>query len=408
MWVPRVNWQAVHGWLTESSLVRRTAEALLRAAGRRHLARFDQHAPTRSQNRILLGLLHQARSTRFGREHDFRRIRSLDDYRRLVPLRTRAELWREYWQPVYPRLAGATWPGIEANGVAAADSYRPRPSAALQAAHRRALGTALALAAHLRPRTPLLSGAVLLPGEEGPSSVWERSTLLERLPALVRPFARLGAEALAERCAHLPVTCLIGTAERLLPLLEGVRQVRGKRCLHDVWPNLGAILYTRRTPAAPLARLRAEAEGVLLLEMAGRAEGPIAVEDPRHGGMRLLTDHGVFFEFVPAAAEGTVLPRYGIDELEIGVPYELVLTSPAGLWACRLGRAICLEGREPLRMRFVEPALAITEERRRSRRTDLMLPTPAEAEHHPQSGGSPAMPPESSFHTPWSVRADRG
>jgi hypothetical protein len=416
MWVERVNWQTVHGWLTESSLIRRSAEAMLRAAGRRHLARFDRQAPARCQNRILLGLLHQAQNTRFGREHDFRRIRTVADYRRLVPLWTRADLWREYWQPVYPHLAGATWPGPSANGQVNDDSYRPRPSAALQSAHRRALRTALALIAHAQPRTALLSGALLLPGEEGPSSVWEQDTLRERLPSLARPFARLGEEALAERCAHLRVTCLIGTVERLLPLLENVRQFRGKRCLRDVWPNLSAILYTRRSPTAPVAQLRAEAEGVLLLETAGRAEGPIAVEDPRHGLMRLLFDHGVFFEFIsPAADCEAVGPRRGIDEIEIGVPYELVMTSPAGLWACRIGRTVCLERRDPLLLRFLEPAKEAPvadapglPTRRRPRRTDLILPTLPEVGFHPQSDGNPAAPPGSSFHTPWSILADRG
>jgi hypothetical protein len=375
---------------------------MLRAVGRRHLARFDRQAPALCQSRTLLGLLQQARNTQFGREHDFSRIRTVEDFRRLVPLCTRADLWRQYWQPVYPRLAGATWPAC---GQRDADGRISLSS--LQAAHRRALGTAFALATQGRPRKPFLSGVVLLPDDEGPSSVWERGDLVERLPALVRPYAKVGEDALMERCAHLPVTCLIGSAERLLPLLESVKQVRGKRCVREIWPSLSAILFMRRSPAATTARLRDEAEGVPLLELAGCAEGPIAVEDPRHGFMRLLFDHGVYFEFVPAAeADEPRCPRYGIEEIEIGVPYELALSSPAGLWACRIGRLVCLERRDPPLINFIEPATAV--EKRRPRRTDLMLPTLPEAERHPQSDGNPAAPPESSFHTPWSTLADRG
>ena len=80
-----MNWDAVQGWVTEHALVRRAAEAVFRAVSRRHLAQFDRLAPARCQARILLGLLHQAQTTRFGRDHDFRRIRTLDDFRR-VPL----------------------------------------------------------------------------------------------------------------------------------------------------------------------------------------------------------------------------------------------------------------------------------------------------------------------------------
>ncbi len=161
-----------------------------------------------------------------------------------------------------------------------------------------------------------------------------------------------------------------------------------------------------------MERLRREAEGVLLLEMAGRAEGPIAVEDPRHGLPRLLFDHGVYFEFVPPDQAGEPrCPRHGVAEAELGVPYELALTSPAGLWACRIGRTVCLERRDPPLIRFLDPAVpqpTTLATIRRSRRTDLIPPTPAVPAPHPQSGDSPAAPPESSCHSPWSILADRG
>ena len=65
----------------------------------------------RCQKRTLLGLVHKAHTTRFGRDHDFRRIRDIQDFRRLVPLRTPLDLWREYWQPAFPYLDDVSWPG---------------------------------------------------------------------------------------------------------------------------------------------------------------------------------------------------------------------------------------------------------------------------------------------------------
>jgi hypothetical protein len=416
-----VIWHTIQGWIRASSLVRRAIEAVLAAAGRRHLAQLDQRAPARCQTRILLDLLHQAQTTCFGRDHDFRRIRTVADYRRLVPLSTRAELWRDYWRPVYPHLEGATWPGRPANGLLDAnDSFRlTPPSAALQAAHRHALRTALALAAQGGSSVvagwpaPLLSGTLLFLTDEAPSSRTEHAILAERLPALIRPFTVVSADIEAERFAHLPVTGLIGPAERLLALIEAVKQVRGKRWLRDIWPQLSTVLFTRRPSDPPATRLRVEAgEDVLLLEMAGRAEGPLAVEDPRFGLPRLLFDHGVYFEFVPLDRAGEPrCPRYGIEEIELGAPYELAVTSPAGLWACRIGRTVCLERRDPPLLRFVETAITRTvpaEVRRPARRTDLVLSTPSLPEPHPQSAGSPAARPETSSRSPWSILADRG
>jgi hypothetical protein len=434
-----VDCKAVQGWFTETSLVRRAAEALFRACARRHLARFDQQAPGPSQKRILLGLVHQARATRFGLDHDFRRIRTVEDYRRLVPLCTRADLWRLYWQPVSPHLGGATWPGplaALANGHTVMEEV-PRPvglSAALQAAHREALRTALALVLHARPRARLFDGCFLFLGDDpAGTSLWRpkgrhRGGFEERLPALVRPYAVNGEDAkprgrrpaeavldeLAERSARLPVTCLAGPAERLLPLLARVKQVRSTGDVAAVWPGLTAVLYTRRPGSAPAVRLREETgEGVLLLETVLRPEAPIAVEDPRCGMLRLLTDHGVYFEFVPPGPKGDPQVRHGLDEAEVGVPYELVLTSPAGLWACRTGRTVCLERRDPPLLRFVEvppevrifrPLAAGVASGPEAAPVSLVVPVQPP---HRQNGGSPAAPPGSSSRTPWSALADR-
>ena len=81
------------------------------ARSRYHHVEFDRLDATRTQSHTLLALVHRGESTRFGREHDFRRIRTPDDFRRLVPLTTTADLWRERWEPALPHLNGATWPG---------------------------------------------------------------------------------------------------------------------------------------------------------------------------------------------------------------------------------------------------------------------------------------------------------
>src|SRR5262245_51186380 len=107
-------------WLAGTAPARRVAEALFRVFCRRQRVHFDRLDSTRCQARILQGLLNQARSTPFGRQHDFCRIRTLADFRRLVPLG-----------------AGVRGTLLEK---------------ALDAAHRAALRTALALAADALPR----------------------------------------------------------------------------------------------------------------------------------------------------------------------------------------------------------------------------------------------------------------
>jgi hypothetical protein len=393
-----VGWKSVQDWLADTRLARQVTEAVYGAHSRRHLARFDQLAPARCQARILLGLIHQARGTRFGRDHDFRRVRSVADFRRLVPLCTPGDLWRAYHQPAGSDLGGTTWPGpvlslASANG-------RPRPlvlSAALQAARRAAWTTALALVHHHRPRSPVFTGRMLLLGD---------SVSTADLPKALRPYALCPPTApgvslrpLAERAAGLPLTLLAGPAELLVPLLEQVKRAAGQYDIGRVWPGLAAVLYTLRSPAANADRLRnVVGEGPLLLETAFRPEGPLAVEDPRRDGLRLLPDHGLFFEFVPVEeANQPHARRFGLEEAEPGALYELALTTPAGLWACRVGLTVRVERQGPPLVRFVEVVPARSDER------FTTLPAP-----RPQSADSPAAPPENFVRSPWSVPADRG
>src|SRR5207248_8381831 len=123
-----------------------------------------------------------------------------------------------------------------------------------------------------------------------------------------------------------------------------------------------AVVYGNAPGEAP-RRALAEQLGVperrqppLLLEACVRAEGAVAVEDPRHGCLRLLVDHGVYFEFVPADEVGRPRPaRHALADVVPGVPYAVALTSAAGVWACLAGLRVCFERRDPPLLRVVEP-----------------------------------------------------
>src|SRR5437588_34719 len=100
--------------MTASRLMGCLGGACFRRQARRRLLGLDRAAPGRAQVRALLGLVHRAQTTRFGLDHDFRRIQTPADFQRLVPLRTTAELWQQYGLPGLPalgELGGAAWPG---------------------------------------------------------------------------------------------------------------------------------------------------------------------------------------------------------------------------------------------------------------------------------------------------------
>jgi hypothetical protein len=330
-------------------LARQTAEAIFRTRCRQNLARLDRIEAPRHQLRTLLGLLHQAYRTPFGRDHDFCRIRTIDDFQRLVPLRTSNELRRFLNPPVAP-LADA--------------------------ARMAAVSTALAIAARERPRARLFDGSFVLLGDDialpdDPGRV---------LPPLVRPFANVRGR----------VTCLIGSADRLSRYLDV--------CRPDDRVTPAALLFT---PSSGISSQRLTARlspDVLVLELAFRAEGAVAVADPRLGYSRLLTDHGVFFEFIPASARNSASPpRLTLDQVENQTIYELVMTAPGGWWACRTGAGVCFEQRSAALVRFA-PLPAITQAPLSRVPSVATAPTPLS---HPRTSGIPAALPESFVHSPW-------
>lgn len=350
------RWQAARRRLAHTYLFRRSAEAIFRARCRRSLGRFERLDSFQSQIRCLLGLTHAAHNTAFGREHDFRRIRGVDDFRRLVPLRTMAEL---------QRLANAA----QAPG---ADAVR-----------RAAVETALALAARERPHARVFDGTVVLLGDD----VVLPDDPKRALPALVRPFANVRGR----------VNCVVGAAERVARYLEV--------CRPDDRVTPLAVLYTS-SPAVSRTRIASRlGPAVRLMELGVRAGLAVTVEDPRFGLPRLLTDHGMFFEFLPVGDRAsTGCERLTLREIDAGTPYELVVTAPGGWWACRTGAGVCFEQSESALLRFV-PLPPVSGPEVIPTRRHSELPTPAS---RPRITGTAAAPPESFVHIPWSAPAGPG
>ena len=79
-----------------------------------------------------------------------------------------------------------------------------------------------------------------------------------------------------------------------------------------------------------------------------------AVEWPGDGGgLRLLVDGGVFFEFIPREEVGAAEPaRLSLGEVEPGRVYELALSTNGGIWAYRVGDLVRVVSVSPPVIRF--------------------------------------------------------
>ncbi len=160
-------------------------------------------------------------------------------------------------------------------------------------------------------------------------------------------------EAIAERTWNRDITMLAGIPSWVLILAEAVknRAARGKirpTYLQAVWPNLECLIHGG-VPVGPFAEeLRTHiGPKVNFHEVYPASEGFIATQDAESAlGLRLMTDTGLFFEFLPFKDyHPENLPLLGrhtvpLEGVKAGVDYVLVLSTPAGLTRYVIGDVV--------------------------------------------------------------------
>ncbi|MDR3527764.1 MAG: GH3 auxin-responsive promoter family protein [Rhizomicrobium sp.] len=343
----------------------------LRAYAGFRLRALAREEPVQSQRQQLTSLLRRAANTQFGREYGFAGIHSVEEYQRAVPLRRYDAFWDGYWSRAYPVLDNVTWPGIipffaNSSGTSSGVTKHIPVSAAMAKANRRAAIDLLVHHSANKPNSRVLGGKNFFLGGSaaltpvGPD-VMEgdlSGIAAARVPWWAKGFyfptgddAKIAdweekSRVLARRALSEDIRSLSGTPSWLLLFFEEMKQAApgSSGRLVEHWPELEMLVHGgisfepyRARFAELLAGSHAETR-----EVYPASEGFIALQDkgPRQG-LRLLTDNGLFFEFVPMEELDSTEPtRHWLGTVETGVNYALVLTSCAGLWSYIIGDTV--------------------------------------------------------------------
>jgi len=347
------------------------ATGALRLYARYRTMRLAAQDEVKEQQRQLLRLVHKAAETRFGRDHRFGEIRTLDDFQARVPLRSYEDMWTAYWRPAFPKLVDCTWPGtiphfaLTSGTTTGRTKYIPC-SREMNRSNERAAIDVLVHHIRNRPRSRVLGGKNFMLG--GSTDLIEQAPgirsgdlsgiAVSQIPWWAWPYcfpsrelALIGdweekIEKLAHACLHQDIRTITGTPSWLLIFFERLFALRpewGGR-LYRFFPNLELLVhggvnfapYQQRFEQL-LSEGRAE-----LREVYPASEGFFAIADgyPREG-LRLIADNGLFYEFVRVDELHTDKPRrHWLSDAELGVNYTLVVSTCAGLWAYVVGDTI--------------------------------------------------------------------
>ncbi len=281
---------------------------------------------------------------------------------------------------VIPGFDDLTWPGripylaLTSGTTQGATKYIP-VSWEMVASNRKAAKTMVAYHLASRPKSQLFRGKVFFLGGstnlEQPAEGVRQGDLsgiaAEEAGELLRPYTfppleialepdwdrklTLLAERIGPRADHADRRRAELAARPLRPAARPDRQVT----IAEVWPSLEVVVHG----GVKFDPYRCSFDEILgdpkirLQETYPCSEGFIAFGDPATGLLRLVFDHGLFYEFVPVDELDSPSPtRHWLGNVQVGVNYAIVVSTCAGLWSHVIGDTVRFESVDPPLLTF--------------------------------------------------------
>jgi hypothetical protein len=344
---------------------------------------FTNPNPVEAQEEVLKKLLSKAADTAFGQYYGFNGILEAEDLRSAfaekVPLFSYDDLREAWWQRVIDGEADVTWPGevnffAVSSGTTSSKKHIPVTEDMLKAIRKSALHQIRALADFDLP-ADFFEKEILMFGSstdlkevnghlEGEISGISASQIPFWFESFYRPGKEISSindwdervEALAKEAPNWDIGGISGIPSWIELMLKKVIAYHNLNHIHEIWPNFQ--VYTSGGVAfEPYRKSFKKICGrpIEIIDTYLASEGYLATQT-RKGtdAMSLITDNGIYFEFVPFVPEnmkddGSVkmeAPVLRIEEVEEGVDYVLLISTVAGAWRYMIGDTILFTDKE--------------------------------------------------------------
>jgi hypothetical protein len=145
------------------------------------------------------------------------------------------------------------------------------------------------------------------------------------------------------------VTSVAGVPSWMLVLLKKILEKKNVKTINEVWPNLEVYFHGGVSfgPYKEQFKQIFGSDKVSYLQLYNASEGFFGIQDqPNSDEMLLMLDYGIFYEFKELGEDTSVIC---LDDVKIGVDYEIIISTNAGLWRYRLGDLIQFTSINPYR-----------------------------------------------------------
>nr|MBS0038350.1 GH3 auxin-responsive promoter family protein [Saprospiraceae bacterium] len=327
------------------------------------------------QNKMLFSHLKKAGNTLFGKNHQFNRISSYEDYKESVPVRDYEEL-KTYFDQVAEGKKDVLWPGLpkylaKTSGTTSGAKYIPITADSLPNHFGTARNAVFNFAYQsgnfkfMDGKMIFLSGSPELSETNGiltgrlsgisnhliPN--WLKRNQLPTYQTNTIEEWELKLDKIVEETLREDLRLISGIPPWVQMYFERLLTVTGAQTVVEVFPNFSIFVYggVNYEPYR-LSLEKLIGKSLDSVETYPASEGFIAFQDqPGETGLMLNVNSGIFFEFIPLREMGNDNPtRLKLDQVELDTDYALVLTSNAGLWAYDLGDTVRFLSLDPPRI----------------------------------------------------------
>lgn len=334
--------------------------------------------PETEQQEVLQNLLQKAENTGFGKHYGFDEILSAEDpaalFAEKIPYHDYNKISEEWWQQLHEGKTDVTWPGVPdyfalSSGTTGKSSKRiPVTDDMITAIRDAGIEQVYALSNFDLPPDFFEKGILMLGSstdlqevdghEEGEISGISASNI----PTWFRGYYKPGEEIaeiddwdervqkIAEEAKNWDIGALSGIPSWMELMLKKVIDFHQVDHIHEIWPNLQ--VYTSGGVAfGPYEKSFNALLGkpITVIDTYLASEGFVAFQArPETEAMQLVTDGGIYFEFVPFLPEyidqdGSLIdtaPAFTLSEVALNQDYVLIISTVSGAWRYIIGDTI--------------------------------------------------------------------
>lgn len=357
-------------------------EFFIKRIAKKNVVSYDDGI--KAQKTILNYLRKKAGDTQFGKDHNFKAIKDIEDYQEQVSIRDYSDFWSEYWEKAFPNLTNITWPNeipyfAKTSGTTTGkNKYIPCTLEMVKSNNKAGMQV---LVEHYRnkPKSKVLRGRYFMfagspdleqlgnniyAGELSGISAKETPKWAGR-ERYYPPYELAQIKDWNEKLDKISSDCLNKNI-RAISGLPSWLQILFLRIfknhpgydstLKSHFPDLELLVHGGMSfePYFNFFTNITKKSDVDFREIYAASEGFFAISDRKYGeGLRLIPDNGIFYEFIRLEDFHNSNPkRYWLNNIENNIDYVLIVTTCAGLWSYVVGDIIKFTDYKNLRLLF--------------------------------------------------------